>query len=1423
MTRSMAEPLFDGVYYSISSSIDDSRRKQLSALLEANGAQPVSANDAKLTHFITNTLPHPESQSFDDLPSNTTAHLVTPLWIERTVVIATKQDPACYSPDPTLIFSGVTAAATDLSSSDLEVLSAGITALGGQWRTTLTKEVTHLFALSTGSAKYETAMHFQKNINIKILVPHWFDDSVRLGMRGLPTESYEWPQPTVFKVGWDNLQPEDRRSASSMSPEKKALYDTALASPADDASLPKTTTRNIWKGRKILLASSLELTESQRSAHEVDIRREGGVVVQGDENVEEADILITRYRTGPTYVKAYRLKKTIGSLPWLWYVRSTGKISRPSEQILHYPVPKKPIEGFSKHLITITNYTGKDREYLKKLIATLGGEFTPSMSGKNTVVIAAYIHGTKTQKAISWGIPVVNHLWLEDCFINWRCLSPSNEKFSCFPPGVDFGTLLGEKGIGRIGYDISELEAMERDVEAEERGEDAVNGVARQVPEEPRLSGRSMKEVEDAIAEHEPDGDVAMNGVGDVSAGAYLDLDIQDGMDIDKDNEPQPSSSKVKTPSFKGKAKPAVKKPEAEPSPPKAKSKPKPKPAPVAESEESEHEEYEHKKVASAKKKKPPPRTVPPRKSELLLLTESESEVEEPPAKAANYSTQKRKVENTTSDEEEEDDDGVGMKQPSTSKSKGPAAPKSKRPAISDVDVDMEDAETVAAKVNPPKRPRGRPRKSAPDEDGEMADAKPEEGRKAEEKAEKRGRGRPRKVPASEPEHSEVEETSPPKKSRGRPRKVPLGESEKGQVDEPKSTTKSRMQPKATPNAKKRPLLSTSDDASELEVLPGPSKKAAGASAKPKSSISAKGKNVALATTDSEVEVLEQTLPMKARPATTTPGKEKKRLSLDTDSDESERNEDHSPKTPAKLRRTGSQSRKAAVPIELDTDVEDEERPAPRKPLTRNASQLNQDVSKPSSPAKPGRTPKRRLSVLLPTKEQVYSASQEKGEEIFELRRNASMTSVKSSQGERLTRRNSMSTKAQKGVTDSPKRDRPRKGRSPSPSTSSSRSSSPAPVPKKTPKSRRPATPEPGPSRRDDITETPATSRRTSSKRSAATKATKKLRDEVMPDMNNFQKQLKRGNMKGSWEINERDQSKADGSKAKVKGKKRLSMGDGGSEDEEEHEDAPDRKKRRLSGARASTAKKDRNRVNAQSISDEETDEEVKGKKPGKSDAKALAPKSSGKLNQKDPSSIVIMTTQVTLSDDVKKSMGRLGVQFTTNPAECTHLVTKALVRTEKFLCAMARAPIVVTDKWVETCAYTKRLIIEDDFLLHDPEHERKFGFKLDEALERARENGGKLFSGMTFYITPRVPVETKLLKNVIAAGGGKVGSGTPTVRILKAIQDRFVISCVDDKSIWRPLAEAGFPIFNQELILTGMLKQKIDWDSDASKVAGSY
>lgn len=46
-------------------------------------------------------------------------------------------------------------------------------------------------------------------------------------------------------------------------------------------------------------------------------------------------------------------------------------------------------------------------------------------------------------------------------------------------------------------------------------------------------------------------------------------------------------------------------------------------------------------------------------------------------------------------------------------------------------------------------------------------------------------------------------------------------------------------------------------------------------------------------------------------------------------------------------------------------------------------------------------------------------------------------------------------------------------------------------------------------------------------------------------------------------------------------------------------------------------------------------------------------------------------------------------------PSECTHLVVKSVVRTEKFLCAMATAPYILNEKWAIISAASRKLLRE--------------------------------------------------------------------------------------------------------------------------------
>ena len=93
--------------------------------------------------------------------------------------------------------------------------------------------------------------------------------------------------------------------------------------------------------------------------------------------------------------------------------------------------------------------------------------------------------GNKTNRAAQWSIPVVNHTWLEDCFVNWRNLSVGHEKYVRFSPACDCSGFLGDKGMGRKVI-----------LDDAEQGGPTQNLTA--------LTG-SIKEVEEAIAVDEDD------------------------------------------------------------------------------------------------------------------------------------------------------------------------------------------------------------------------------------------------------------------------------------------------------------------------------------------------------------------------------------------------------------------------------------------------------------------------------------------------------------------------------------------------------------------------------------------------------------------------------------------------------------------------------------------------------------------------------------------------------------------------------------------------------------------------------------------------------------------------------------------------------------------------------------------------------
>jgi hypothetical protein len=187
-----------------------------------------------------------------------------------------------------------------------------------------------------------------------VVLPHWFDDAVRLGMGGLSIAPYEWPDPPLLKGKHGVNYGAKKDDGTEQDEAKKSLYATAVMyTPAHGSSPPirppspggmdmdnNTHLNNVWGGRRILLSRTLRLFAGRRDAVEVGIRRSGGEIVRyaGDDEedeedpdeeiqeqkewemdrkeadvLKECDILVTRWRSGRPYVRV--------SFLWLHFFR----------------------------------------------------------------------------------------------------------------------------------------------------------------------------------------------------------------------------------------------------------------------------------------------------------------------------------------------------------------------------------------------------------------------------------------------------------------------------------------------------------------------------------------------------------------------------------------------------------------------------------------------------------------------------------------------------------------------------------------------------------------------------------------------------------------------------------------------------------------------------------------------------------------------------------------------------------------------------------------------------------------------------------------------------------------------------------------------------------------------------------------------
>lgn len=98
-------------------------------------------------------------------------HVVKPAWVDASLHINKLKNPRSYSPDPQLFMSEVVICCGNIPQGDKEAIEGGVIAMGGQCSASLSKQVTHLIALTIDDPRCQLAI--AKKLQILIVLPHW--------------------------------------------------------------------------------------------------------------------------------------------------------------------------------------------------------------------------------------------------------------------------------------------------------------------------------------------------------------------------------------------------------------------------------------------------------------------------------------------------------------------------------------------------------------------------------------------------------------------------------------------------------------------------------------------------------------------------------------------------------------------------------------------------------------------------------------------------------------------------------------------------------------------------------------------------------------------------------------------------------------------------------------------------------------------------------------------------------------------------------------------------------------------------------------------------------------------------------------------------------------------------------------------------
>lgn len=124
-----------------------------------------------------------------------------------------------------------------------------------------------------------------------------------------------------------------------------------------------------------------------------------------------------------------------------------------------------------------------------------------------------------------------------------------------------------------------------------------------------------------------------------------------------------------------------------------------------------------------------------------------------------------------------------------------------------------------------------------------------------------------------------------------------------------------------------------------------------------------------------------------------------------------------------------------------------------------------------------------------------------------------------------------------------------------------------------------------------------------------------------------------------------------------------------------------------------------------------------------------------------------------------KRALRDLGIQLVQDARRCTHLAARAVLRTPKFLTAIAYAPVLLDTRFLSACLEKGEMLDPEDFPLIDDGAVKRHGLppSLSQLRERAQGNGHRLLAPCNvIFVAEQIPGGWETYRTIIEANGGR-------------------------------------------------------------------